>query len=209
MYKEGLPYLERDFPELDYITSCAVREIATSGGSGERPRARARAPALADMRLRPPCHPALAISLPRARSSSRQGRRRRRGRARGRRRGRRRARRRGRRARRRGRARRGRGRARPAARRARRGGRAASSRSPRPRARGRRRPARRRRGRARERGTCRCATTKGPIVLEVHRRWAPLGAARFLALVGDGFFSSKAREKERSNVLPLSLRSRT
>ena len=31
MYKEGLPYLERDFPELDYITSCAVREIATSG----------------------------------------------------------------------------------------------------------------------------------------------------------------------------------
>ena len=45
MYKEGLPYLERDFPELDYITSCAVREIATSGDA-ESALARARARAL-------------------------------------------------------------------------------------------------------------------------------------------------------------------
>ena len=49
----------------------------------------------------------------------------------------------------------------------------------------------------------------GHFTVEVYPDWAPLGAARFLALVGDGFFSSKARERERSNVSPLSLRSRT
>jgi homoserine O-acetyltransferase len=32
-------------------------------------------------------------------------------------------------------------------------------------------------------------TTKGPIVIEVHRDWAPLGADRFLELVADGYFN--------------------
>ncbi len=31
-------------------------------------------------------------------------------------------------------------------------------------------------------------TTAGPVVIEVHEDWAPLGAERFLALVDDGFY---------------------
>ena len=37
-----------------------------------------------------------------------------------------------------------------------------------------------------------CATTKGDILLEIYRDWAPLGADRFLELVRDGFFSDIA-----------------
>ena len=33
-----------------------------------------------------------------------------------------------------------------------------------------------------------CKTTKGALVIEMHPDWSPLGAARFLALVDDGFF---------------------
>ena len=33
-------------------------------------------------------------------------------------------------------------------------------------------------------------TTKGPIVVEVHRDWAPIGAQRFEELVKSGFFSN-------------------
>jgi cyclophilin family peptidyl-prolyl cis-trans isomerase len=33
-----------------------------------------------------------------------------------------------------------------------------------------------------------CATTKGPITIELHRDWAPLGYARFVELVERGFF---------------------
>lgn len=32
-------------------------------------------------------------------------------------------------------------------------------------------------------------TSKGPVVIEVHREWAPIGADRFYELVKDGFFS--------------------
>jgi peptidyl-prolyl cis-trans isomerase A (cyclophilin A) len=35
-------------------------------------------------------------------------------------------------------------------------------------------------------------TTKGPFVVEVHRDWAPLGAARFEELVKDGFYNNTA-----------------
>jgi peptidyl-prolyl cis-trans isomerase A (cyclophilin A) len=31
-------------------------------------------------------------------------------------------------------------------------------------------------------------TSKGPVVIEVHREWAPIGADRFYELVKDGFF---------------------
>jgi peptidyl-prolyl cis-trans isomerase A (cyclophilin A) len=37
-----------------------------------------------------------------------------------------------------------------------------------------------------------CTTTKGPIVIEVYRDWAPLGADRFLELVKDGFYTDIA-----------------
>jgi len=33
-----------------------------------------------------------------------------------------------------------------------------------------------------------CKTTKGALVIEMHPEWSPLGAARFLALMDDGFF---------------------
>lgn len=32
-------------------------------------------------------------------------------------------------------------------------------------------------------------TSKGPVMIEVHREWAPIGADRFYELVKDGFFS--------------------
>lgn len=32
-------------------------------------------------------------------------------------------------------------------------------------------------------------TSKGPVLIEVHREWAPLGADRFYELVKDGFFT--------------------
>ena len=35
-------------------------------------------------------------------------------------------------------------------------------------------------------------TTKGPFVVEVHRDWAPLGAARFEELVKDGFYNNSS-----------------
>jgi peptidyl-prolyl cis-trans isomerase A (cyclophilin A) len=35
-------------------------------------------------------------------------------------------------------------------------------------------------------------TTKGDIVIEVHREWAPLGADRFYNLVKNGFFTNAA-----------------
>jgi cyclophilin family peptidyl-prolyl cis-trans isomerase len=35
-------------------------------------------------------------------------------------------------------------------------------------------------------------TTKGPVVIEVHREWAPLGAERFHELVKDGFYTQAA-----------------
>ncbi|HUX13002.1 MAG TPA: peptidylprolyl isomerase [Spirochaetia bacterium] len=35
-------------------------------------------------------------------------------------------------------------------------------------------------------------TTKGPVILEVHPDWAPLGAGRFRELVDGGFFSDLA-----------------
>lgn len=35
-------------------------------------------------------------------------------------------------------------------------------------------------------------TTKGPIVIEVHREWAPRGADRFYELVKDGFYNDAA-----------------
>ena len=35
-------------------------------------------------------------------------------------------------------------------------------------------------------------TTKGPFIVEVHRDWAPLGAARFEELVKDGFYNNSA-----------------
>ena len=34
----------------------------------------------------------------------------------------------------------------------------------------------------------RLETTRGPIVIEVHREWAPLGAARFHELVRDHYY---------------------
>jgi len=37
-----------------------------------------------------------------------------------------------------------------------------------------------------------CETTKGPLLLEIYRDWAPLGADRFLELVRDGFYSDIA-----------------
>ena len=37
-----------------------------------------------------------------------------------------------------------------------------------------------------------CETTKGPIKLEVYPSWAPLGAARFIELVKDGFYTDIA-----------------
>jgi len=35
----------------------------------------------------------------------------------------------------------------------------------------------------------RMETSKGPVVVEVHREWAPIGADRFYELVKDGFFN--------------------
>ena len=32
-------------------------------------------------------------------------------------------------------------------------------------------------------------TSKGPVIIEVHREWAPIGADRFYELVKDGFFT--------------------
>lgn len=37
-----------------------------------------------------------------------------------------------------------------------------------------------------------CDTTKGPLSIEVHRDWAPLGANRFLELINDDFFTDIA-----------------
>ncbi len=37
-----------------------------------------------------------------------------------------------------------------------------------------------------------CKTTKGDLLLEVYPDWAPVGAARFLTLVHDGFFTDVA-----------------
>lgn len=37
-----------------------------------------------------------------------------------------------------------------------------------------------------------CQTTKGPLLIEVHKDWAPLGAARFLELVDDQFYTDIA-----------------
>ncbi len=37
-----------------------------------------------------------------------------------------------------------------------------------------------------------CQTSKGPLRIEVHRNWAPLGADRFLELVQDQFFTDIA-----------------
>ena len=36
-----------------------------------------------------------------------------------------------------------------------------------------------------------CATTKGPLSIAVHSSWAPRGAARFVAMVKSGYFSSR------------------
>ena len=36
-----------------------------------------------------------------------------------------------------------------------------------------------------------CSTTKGEVTIAVHPTWAPLGAARFLDMVIEGFFSTK------------------
>lgn len=38
----------------------------------------------------------------------------------------------------------------------------------------------------------RCETTKGPLVIEVRKDWAPQGAKRFLDLVADNFFTNIA-----------------
>lgn len=37
-----------------------------------------------------------------------------------------------------------------------------------------------------------CETSKGPLLIEVHRDWAPLGADRFLTLVRVGYFTDIA-----------------
>lgn len=37
-----------------------------------------------------------------------------------------------------------------------------------------------------------CETTKGPLTIEVHKSWSPLGAERFLELVKDEFFTDIA-----------------
>ena len=37
-----------------------------------------------------------------------------------------------------------------------------------------------------------CETTKGPLLIEIYRDWAPLGADRFLELVRDGFYTDIA-----------------
>ncbi|KAJ1427672.1 cyclophilin-like domain-containing protein [Ochromonadaceae sp. CCMP2298] len=37
-----------------------------------------------------------------------------------------------------------------------------------------------------------CTTTKGPLTIEIHRDWAPLGADRFVELVKDNFFTDIA-----------------
>lgn len=37
-----------------------------------------------------------------------------------------------------------------------------------------------------------CTTTKGPLLIEIYRDWAPLGADRFLDLVRDEFFTDIA-----------------
>jgi len=37
-----------------------------------------------------------------------------------------------------------------------------------------------------------CETTKGPLTIEVHKDWSPLGAERFLELVQDNFFTDIA-----------------
>eukprot|EP00536_Pseudo-nitzschia_multiseries_P018669 jgi/Psemu1/229846/e_gw1.2868.1.1 len=36
-----------------------------------------------------------------------------------------------------------------------------------------------------------CDTTKGPLAMVAHHKWAPLGAANFLAMVESGYFDSK------------------
>jgi homoserine O-acetyltransferase len=43
-----------------------------------------------------------------------------------------------------------------------------------------------------ERYTVRLDTTKGPIVIAVHREWAPLGADRFHELVTSGYYDDAA-----------------
>ena len=37
-----------------------------------------------------------------------------------------------------------------------------------------------------------CETSKGPILIEIHQDWAPLGADRFLTLVRVGYFTDIA-----------------
>ena len=46
--------------------------------------------------------------------------------------------------------------------------------------------------RAPDRFTVRLETTKGPILIDVHRAWAPHGADRFYTLVREGFFTDVA-----------------
>ncbi|MGD8316264.1 MAG: peptidylprolyl isomerase [Myxococcales bacterium] len=46
--------------------------------------------------------------------------------------------------------------------------------------------------RAPDRYTVELDTTKGPIVIDVHRDWAPRGADRFYELVEDGYFTDLA-----------------
>lgn len=46
--------------------------------------------------------------------------------------------------------------------------------------------------RAPDRYTVELDTTKGPIVIDVHRDWAPHGADRFYELVNDGYFTDVA-----------------
>ena len=36
-----------------------------------------------------------------------------------------------------------------------------------------------------------CETTAGPLVIDIHANWAPLGSQRFLDMVNTGFFSSR------------------
>jgi peptidyl-prolyl cis-trans isomerase A (cyclophilin A) len=48
------------------------------------------------------------------------------------------------------------------------------------------------RAKAPENFNVRFTTTKGDIVIEVHRDWAPLGADRFYNLVKNGFFTNAA-----------------
>ena len=47
-------------------------------------------------------------------------------------------------------------------------------------------------GQAVEETLVQCLTTKGPILIDVHIEWAPLGASRFLELVDNNFYTDIA-----------------